>query len=70
MSEMIKNIQASFYEIIDEIDWIGSEETRDKAKEKAGKMSTFIGYPDWLIENATALEHYYDGVSCNTRIPK
>jgi predicted metalloendopeptidase len=62
MSEMIENIQNAFFDIIDEIDWIGSDETRNKAKAKAEKMNTFIGYPEWLLKNATALAHHYNGV--------
>lgn len=61
MGEMIQNIQNAVYQTIDNVDWISSRETREKAKEKARKMKEFLGYPEWLL-NTTALDFYYKGV--------
>lgn len=62
MGELIRNIQDAMYENIDTVEWISSSDTREKAKEKARKMKEFVGYPDWLLNNSTALDHHYKGV--------
>lgn len=65
MSQMIGNIQEAFYDILGEIDWFGEPQTKLKAKEKAEKMKTFIGYPEWLLDptnNHSALREEYEGV--------
>ncbi|XP_021963481.1 membrane metallo-endopeptidase-like 1 isoform X1 [Folsomia candida] len=62
MGELIRNIQDAMYENIDTVEWISSSDTREKAKEKARKMKEFVGYPDWLLNNSTALDHHYKGL--------
>jgi predicted metalloendopeptidase len=62
MEEMIRNIQDAVYETIDTVDWIDTDETREKAKVKANKMKEFVGFPNWLINNSSALDVYYKGV--------
>ena len=68
MSEMIENIQEAFYDILNEIDWFGEPSTKTKAKQKAEKMRTFIGYPEWLLDksgNHSALREEYEGLPEN-----
>ncbi|CAL8121946.1 unnamed protein product [Orchesella dallaii] len=68
MKDMIGNIQQAFYDILNEIDWFGDVSTKVKAKQKAEKMKNFIGYPEWLLNEAnnhSALREEYDGVPQN-----
>lgn len=65
MSDMIENIRVAFYDILNEIDWFGEPSTKVKAKRKAEKMLTFIGYPEWLLDKANdhaALREEYSGL--------
>lgn len=68
MSEMIENIRDAFYDILDEIEWFGEPATKLKAKQKAEKMRTFIGYPEWLLDKSNdheALREEYRGLPQN-----
>lgn len=65
MKEMIGNIQQAFYDILSEIDWFGEPLTKLKAKRKAEKIRTFIGYPEWLLDASNdhgALREEYKGM--------
>lgn len=57
---MIANLKTAFKTLVDEATWM-DDVTKGYAREKVDYMSEFVGYPDWILDNA-ALEAYYDGV--------
>ncbi|ESO99463.1 hypothetical protein LOTGIDRAFT_158548 [Lottia gigantea] len=59
--EMIHNIRESFYQLLDEADWM-DKKTQIVAKEKAESIDEKIGYPEYILNN-TALDEEYAGVS-------
>lgn len=58
--EMVSYIKREFNNILDEVDWM-DDETRQEAKAKADAISTYIGYPDELL-NDTLIEDLYSGL--------
>jgi len=62
---MIENLREAFKSLVDEATWMDSD-TKVIAKDKADFMVENIGFPDW-INNRTALENYYSGVSNKLR---
>ncbi|VDK28992.1 unnamed protein product [Gongylonema pulchrum] len=54
---MVRELQASFKEMLLENDWL-EESTRKKALKKADEMLSLIGYPDF-IQNPEDLDEYY-----------
>ena len=54
---MVDGLRTAFKELVEETEWMDSE-TQEKAKEKADLMLQFIGYPDWLMDNAQVDEYY------------
>jgi neprilysin len=59
---MVHHIRRAFLERVGRLEWM-DDETKLAATEKALTMTEFIGFPDWFA-NSTALNHYYEGVSC------
>lgn len=59
---MINEIKKAFVQHIESINWMDSE-TKKVTMEKSKEMITFIGYPDWLVEEGK-LDDYYKDV-CN-----
>lgn len=57
---MIANLKTAFKTLVDEATWM-DDVTKGYAREKVDFMSEFVGYPDWILDNA-ALEAYYAGV--------
>jgi len=57
VNEMVKDIQAVFNGIIDELDWM-DDGTRGRAKEKAAAMTTHIAYPDELLDDKKLIDLY------------
>lgn len=55
--DMVKNIRGVFNGILTEVDWM-DDTTRKAAQEKLKSMSTYIGYPDEIVDNSK-LEEYY-----------
>lgn len=55
--DMIKDLQESFNELLDDLDWM-DEETKQVAKEKNDFISPKIGYPEQVM-NDTYLEERY-----------
>lgn len=62
---MIENLREAFKSLVDEATWMDAD-TKVIAKDKADFMVENIGFPDW-INNRTALENYYSGVSNKLR---
>lgn len=58
--EMVGYIRREFTNILEEVDWM-DDETRQEAKEKANAISSYIGYPDELL-NDTLIEELYSGL--------
>jgi Peptidase family M13 len=65
---MVHHIRRAFLERVGLLEWM-DDETKLAAKEKALAMTEFIGFPDWFA-NSTALNHYYEGVSCLLNISR
>ena len=61
--EMVKGIHDEFLAILGKVDWM-DEETRMAALDKAKAMTTHIGYPDEIMDNAK-LEEYYKDLEIN-----
>lgn len=63
---MVKNIREAFNEILDKVQWM-DEETLSYAKHKLAKMTTHIGYPDELGNDAI-LDQYYAGLDIDSEL--
>lgn len=57
--DMVNGIRAEFMKILEQVDWM-DETTRQAALEKAKAMTTHIGYPDEIMDNAKLIEYYKD----------
>lgn len=57
--EMVNGIRAEFNKILEKVEWM-DEETRMAALDKAKAMTTHIGYPDEIMDNAKLEEYYKD----------
>ncbi|KAJ8982592.1 hypothetical protein NQ317_005064 [Molorchus minor] len=58
--QMIRDLQSSFMEIIDEATWM-DEESKTVAVQKVENMVTLLGYPDFA-DNKTLLDRFYENV--------
>ena len=58
--EMVGYIRREFMAILDQVDWM-DEQTREEARGKAQAISSYIGYPDELL-NMTLIEDLYKGL--------
>lgn len=54
---MVGYIHREFIKILDKVDWM-DENTKQKAKDKAEAISSYIGYPDELLMNEKVGELY------------
>lgn len=59
--QMVKYIHKEFMEILNNIEWMDAK-TKQRAKDKAMSIQTFIGYPDELM-NVTKINEFYKEVS-------
>ncbi|XP_058793376.1 neprilysin-2-like isoform X2 [Phymastichus coffea] len=59
--EMVTGIRKEFRKIIEKVDWM-DEETRLAALEKADAMSSFIAYPNELLDD-NKLDKYYESLT-------
>ncbi|KAJ8969344.1 hypothetical protein NQ314_001805 [Rhamnusium bicolor] len=57
---MIRDLQSSFKEIIDEITWM-DDASKAVAILKVNNMVTLLGYPDF-VANRTLLDQFYENV--------
>ncbi|XP_055923499.1 neprilysin-2 isoform X2 [Eupeodes corollae] len=62
--EMVENIRSVFSGILTQVDWM-DEQTRKSALEKLSSMTTHIGYPDEIIDDAK-LSEYYDSLDIDS----
>lgn len=61
---MVDNIRAAFDGILDQVQWMDAD-TLSFAKQKLRAMTTHIGYPDELKDDA-ALERYFTGLEVDS----
>lgn len=61
--EMVNGIRKEFEKILTEVTWMDAD-TKVAALSKVKSMSTHIGYPDEIMDNAK-LEAYYEGLEIN-----
>lgn len=61
MTSMMDNIQWSFKQIVNDLDWM-DEETKKRTLYKASQMQTLIGYPEFVTD-PDLLDDYYIEVS-------
>lgn len=59
--EMVKYIHAEFMKILDDVQWM-DERTKQRARDKAMAIRSYIGYPDELLNN-TEIDLFHKGVS-------
>ncbi|XP_022251669.1 membrane metallo-endopeptidase-like 1 [Limulus polyphemus] len=59
--EMVNYIHKEFLKILDEVDWM-DDKTRERAKEKAGTIQPYIGYPDELL-NVDKVADIYENLT-------
>lgn len=57
---MIRDLQNSFKEIVNEITWM-DEDSKAVAIQKVNNMITILGYPDF-VSNKTLLDKFYENV--------
>ncbi|XP_054719763.1 neprilysin-2-like [Uloborus diversus] len=62
--EMVNYIHREFLHILSKVDWM-DQQTKQRAKEKAQNMATYIGYPNELLEEWKVSE-IYDGLHINS----
>lgn len=60
VEEMLGLIQESFYRLVGDLHWMDGA-TKRETLEKAKRMVSLIGFPEWIL-NKTALEAHYYGV--------
>lgn len=56
---MVSELKQSFIDHVKEIQWM-DDITKKVTIEKIQEMLTFIGYPNWLIEQGKLDEYYAD----------
>lgn len=59
--EMLEDIREAFVSMVDKTDWM-DQQTKAATLEKSRKMTSEIGYPEWLFDEKK-LNEYYQGVS-------
>lgn len=59
--EMLEDIREAFVSLVGKTDWMDSQ-TKVVTLEKSRKMTSEIGFPDWLFDKKK-LNEYYEGVS-------
>lgn len=64
-NEMVTNLREAFSKILDQVQWM-DEETLQFAKQKLKAMTTHIGYPDELGNDAI-LDQYYAGLDIDSK---
>lgn len=57
---MVSDLQVAFEGILREADWL-DDITREKALQKASKMISTLGYPNF-VKNSTMVDYYYENV--------
>lgn len=60
VQQMLDDIKDAFVERVNEINWM-DKETKKATLEKSKEMISFIGFPEWILDNAS-LELYYANV--------
>lgn len=69
MEALIKDIHWAFEKVVDELNWM-DDISKNKTKDKARNMKTFIGYPEGSVKNQTKFEEFYSEVlvsmDCNS----
>lgn len=64
---MMENIHWAFGEIVKDLKWM-DDTTKERTLNKAQKMKTFVGYPEFINEN-DHLDEYYSDVCVNYYFP-
>lgn len=59
--EMLEDIREAFVLLVDKTDWM-DQQTKVATLEKSRKMTSEIGFPEWLFDDKK-LNEYYKGVS-------
>lgn len=49
VSEMVDNIKEAFYKIVDQQDWLLSDEIKQLVKKRAESIKSKIGFPEYLM---------------------
>lgn len=62
--EMVNYIHREFLHVLSNVDWMDSQ-TKERAREKAESMATYIGYPNELLEE-WKVSDIYDGLHLNS----
>lgn len=52
-------------EVLENTEWMDTE-SKNKAREKAEKMITLLGYPEEIVEDILELDEYYDDMKVCT----
>lgn len=63
---MLKDITTSFNTLVDSLTWM-DEKTKRNTWKKASSIKSYIGYPEWLL-NQGELEALYKNVSKHIKI--
>ncbi|XP_058824911.1 neprilysin-11-like isoform X2 [Topomyia yanbarensis] len=63
VERMLHDIRTQFDRFVVETDWMDKYTTHN-ALEKSEAMSSFIGFPEWILD-VEKLEHYYEGLQIN-----
>lgn len=58
--EMLEDIREAFSSLVFKTDWM-DQKTKTATLEKSNKMTSYIGFPDWLFDEEK-LDEYYKGI--------
>ncbi|GLH13636.1 Uncharacterized protein GBIM_18167 [Gryllus bimaculatus] len=59
VSQMLEDVRSAFAARVSRLDWMDAR-TKAATREKVAAMTSFVGFPDWLLD-AQSLEEYYQG---------
>ncbi|XP_063235515.1 endothelin-converting enzyme homolog isoform X2 [Bacillus rossius redtenbacheri] len=63
VKEMLSDIKSAFRVLVDSLDWMDGA-TKKATLEKSSSIKSFIGFPDWLLDEEE-LNSYYEGLEVN-----
>ncbi|KAK7791478.1 hypothetical protein R5R35_006851 [Gryllus longicercus] len=60
VSQMLEDVRSAFAARVSRLDWMDAR-TKAATREKVAAMTSFVGFPDWLLDSQS-LEEYYQGL--------
>ena len=60
VNQMVDSIKAAFFQIVDQQNWLQSDEIKALVKQRAESIKSKIGFPDYLMDLQEADEQFGD----------